>query len=59
MTPDYRVFDIPTNDRMLYQKGLFVCFYNCLCLKDCIAYELCPDLFLTKICVGKRKRDKY
>lgn len=56
MTPDYRVFDIPTNDRMLYQKGLFVCFYNCLCLKDFIAYELCPDLFLTKICVGKRKK---
>lgn len=31
---------------MIYQKGLFICFYDCLCLNDYIAYELCPDLIL-------------
>ena len=56
MTPRFKVLDIPTNDRMLYQKGLFICFYNCLCLKDFIAYELCPDLHIAKVCVKKRKK---
>lgn len=56
MTPKYKVLDIPTNDRMIYQKGLFICFYDCLCLKDFIAYELCPDLFFTKVCIQKRKK---
>ena len=49
LSPDYKILDIQTNDRMTYQKGLFICFYGCLCLREFIAYELCPDLYLTKI----------
>lgn len=48
LTPNFKIFDIPTNDRMKYQKGLFVCFYNCICLKDSVFYELNKDIVLTK-----------
>lgn len=49
MTPKYKIIDIPTNDRMIYQKGLFICFYDFLCLNDYIAYELCSSLQLKKL----------
>lgn len=56
MTPKIKVINIPTNDRMLYQQGLFVCFYDCLCLGDYIAYELNPNFVLTKIKIPKRNK---
>lgn len=42
LTPKIKIIDITTNDRMLYQSGVFVCFYDCVCLRDFIAYELNP-----------------
>ncbi len=42
LTPKVALIDIPSNDRMIYQKGLFLCFYDCLCLNDKILYELSP-----------------
>lgn len=56
LTPKIIVFDIPTNDRMLYQKGLFVCFYDCICLKDFIAYELNNSFIWKKIKIPKRNK---
>lgn len=43
LTPKYKIFQIYTNDRMKYQKGLFLCFYDCICLKDFIVYDLIDD----------------
>ena len=49
MTPKFVVINNKTNDRMKYQKGLFVLFYDCLCIYDKILYELSPYLSLKKI----------
>lgn len=48
MTPKFVVINKKTNDRMKYQKGLFVVFYDCLCICDKILYELSPYLSLKK-----------
>ena len=56
LTPKIKIIDVPTNDRMLYQKGLFVCFYDCICLKDFIAYELNPSFVMRKIKIPKRNK---
>lgn len=42
------VVKIPVNDRMKYQKGVFICFYNCIALKTRICYELNEDIDLNK-----------
>ena len=46
--PKYKLFDIPVNDRMKYQKGVFICFYDCIALKTRICYELNSDIDLYK-----------
>mgnify|MGYP003290125183 CR=1 FL=1 len=56
LTPKLAIIDIPTNDRIVYQKGLFVCFYDCLCLKDFIAYELNPDFSFIKLKIAKKNK---
>lgn len=44
LTPEYKIVDLPINDRMRYQQGLFLVFYNCLCINDTLFYELNPEL---------------
>ena len=56
LTPEIKIIDITTNDRMLYQSGVFVCFYDCVCLRDFIAYELNPAFVLKKIRIHKRNK---
>lgn len=58
LTPEYKVIDISTNDRMKYQKGVFVCFYNCVCLGSRIFYELNKNLQLTTFDVGFMQKKK-
>ena len=53
ITPKFKVFDIATNDRMKYQKGVFLCFYDCLCLKSYVCYEL------NKLIYTRKARLKY
>ena len=48
LTPDYKIITCATNDRMYYQAGVFICFYNCICLKDKMFYELIPDISIQK-----------
>ena len=47
LIPSYVIIDIPTNDRMKYQKGVFICFYDCLCLRNFVAYELIKGISFT------------
>lgn len=57
LTPSMFVIDLPTNDRMKYQKGSFLSFYDCLCLKGKIIYELCPDLKFVELTIIPDKKD--
>ena len=47
LTPKVALIDVPSNDRMIYQKGVLVCFYDCLCLNGVILYEL-SESFIKK-----------
>ncbi|MFI3261229.1 MAG: FRG domain-containing protein [bacterium] len=38
--PDIIFIDLPTNDRMKYQRGKFVLFNNCITIKGKVFYEL-------------------
>ncbi len=46
LTPSFAFIDLPTNDRMRYQKGVFLVFHDCLCLDGCIYFELNPNFSL-------------
>ena len=48
LKPEYKIITCATNDRMYYQAGVFICFYNCIVLKDKIFYELIPDISISK-----------
>lgn len=56
LRPSFRLFDIPVNDRMKYQKGVFICFYDCIAIKNRICYELNRDIGLHESII--RTRDK-
>ena len=42
LTPSYLFIDCPTNDRMVYQRGLFLVLYNCVTLRSNVLYDLNP-----------------
>ena len=48
LRPRFKLFDIPVNDRMKYQKGVFVCFYDCIALRTRVCYELNEEIDLNK-----------
>lgn len=56
LTPQFVVINNKTNDRMKYQKGLFILFYNCLCIGDIILYELSPYLGLNKNVISHKDK---
>lgn len=58
MTPKYKIIDIPTNDRMVYQQGAFVCFYDCLCINGYILYELINDINIVKKIIPAHSKKK-
>ena len=51
------VIDIPTNDRMVYQKGLFVAFTNCVSLKGRIFCELNQNLNFIQLSINPEIKD--
>ena len=58
LRPEYKIITVPTNDRMKYQKGLFLCFYNCLCVNSTIWYELNKDASFLKFIIPRRTKRK-
>lgn len=46
LTPSFTFIDLPINDRMRYQKGLFLVFHDCVCLKGHIFCELNSNFVL-------------
>lgn len=58
LKPKFKLFDIPVNDRMKYQKGVFLCFYDCIILNSHICYELNNDININKSIINTSdKRD--
>lgn len=57
LMPSYTLIDVPTNDRMFYQKGLFLVFHNCVAINGRIFYELNEDIIFKRyIIYPKSKR---
>lgn len=54
LTPKYIVFDYSNNDRIKYQKGAFILFYDCLIINNKIFYEL-----NSSICINKEKIENF
>ena len=58
LKPRTMIIDIPSNDRMKYQKGLFICFHNCLSLNGKICYEL-SNLRFIKLVLQPEVKDSF
>lgn len=59
LTPKYKLIDLPTNDRMKYQKGVFLVFYGCICANDTIFYQLNNKFKLLKVKINKMNKRIY
>lgn len=59
LTPKYKLIDLPTNDRMKYQKGVFLVFYGCICVNDTIFYQLNNKFKLLKVKINKMNKRIY
>ena len=59
LTPKYKLIDLPTNDRMKYQKGVFLVFYGCICGNDTIFYQLNNKFKLLKLKINKMNKRIY
>lgn len=46
LTPKIAIIDLKTNDRIKYQKGVFLLFYDCLSISGRIFYNLSSNLHL-------------
>lgn len=59
LIPKYKLIDLPTNDRMKYQKGVFLVFYGCICVNDTIFYQLNNKFKLLKLKINKMNKRIY
>ena len=48
LKPSFMFIKCPTNDRMIYQRGLFLVLYDCVALKTKILYDLNPKFIFYK-----------
>lgn len=59
LMPRICFIDHPTNDRMKYQKGLFLCFYGCINLGGRIFYELSPFFEMIKLAISPTDKNRF
>ena len=59
LTPKYKLIDLPTNDRMKYQKGVFLVFYGCICVNDTIYFRLNNKFKLLRLKINKTNKRVY
>lgn len=59
LTPDFVMIDIVRNDRMKYQHGKFLFFYNYLSIQGTICTWLNKDLRVTKYRINKNEKDRW
>lgn len=53
LTPKYIMIPVKTNDRMLYQNGVFVLFYDCALIQGNVFPWLNSDIKLNKLRINK------
>lgn len=53
LTPKYLMIPVKTNDRMLYQNGVFVLFYDCALIQGNVFAWLNKDIKLNKLRIDK------
>lgn len=58
LTPKFIIIDKQSNDRMKYQKGVFVVFYDCICIKGEFLYELSRGFRLGHDLIKKVEKEK-
>lgn len=58
LTPDFVMIDAVNNDRMRYQNGKFVFFYNYLSIQGTVCTWLNRDLNVTKYRIKKDEKSK-
>ncbi len=58
LTPKFAFIDIPTNDRMKYQKGGFLLFYDCLIINEKLFLEIIPGMLLQKFKIDNASNNK-
>lgn len=59
LTPEFVMIDSENNDRMRYQKGRFIFFYNYLSIQGTICTWLNQDLHVTKYRIKKEDKNKW
>ena len=58
LTPKFIIIDQATNDRMKYQQGVFLLFYDYVSVNGIIFYELCSGLDVYKCRIKKSEKRK-
>ena len=59
LTPEFVMIDVETNDRMKYQHGKFILFYNYLSLQGTVCTWLNNDLQVTKYRIRKEEKNRW
>ena len=59
LTPEFVMIDAETNDRMKYQHGKFILFYNYLSLQGTVCTWLNKDLHVTKYRIRKEEKNRW
>ena len=59
LTPKYKILDLPINDRMKYQQGLFIVFYDCISINGEIFYELNKEFKFVNLKIKVSDKDKF
>lgn len=59
LTPDFVMIDEVNNDRMRYQNGKFIFFYNYLSIQGTVFTWLNKDLNITKLRIRKEDKNKW
>lgn len=59
LTPEFVMIDIVTNDRMKYQRGKFIFFYNYLSIQGTVCTWLNNDLRVTKFRIRKEEKNRW
>lgn len=59
LKPEYKVINLATNDRMKYQHGKFLVFYNCIIVNGRIFFNLNRDISIEKIKISKKTKKRF
>lgn len=59
LTPEFVMIDTVSNDRMKYQNGRFIFFYNYLSLQGTVCTWLNKDLHVTKYRIRKEEKNRW